>query len=156
MAQGAIDLNRGVLIRKVRSANMKVFMYFDTPGVYLNVHGKEVPEAVAEAAGFDIAKYAKQRLKREKMQEFEKTIEAQLAMEDEAEDVAPKVLAEAGGFQMIDAKLGNVWVIDADGERMNDRPINAAEGKLLLDVLSAPAPKGKPKLKTADETAATV
>lgn len=132
---GAIDLDRGVLIRKVRDANMKIFMYFDTPGVYYNVHGKEVPEAVAVSAGFDVAKYSKQRFKREKMKQFEKEIELQLSLEDEG-DAPPAVLAEAGGFKVLDAKLGNVWVVDAEGEKMNDRPITEAAGMKLLEVLT--------------------
>lgn len=131
----AIDLNRGVLIRKMRDANMKIFMYFDTPGIYYNVHGKEIPEAVARAAGFETERYAKQRLKREKMKEFERTIEAQLAMEAE-DDAPPAILAERGEFKVIDAKLGNVWVIDASGDKMNERPITQEAGMLLLTVLA--------------------
>lgn len=130
----AIDLNRGVLMRKYRAANMQVYMYFDTPGIYFNVHGKEVALDVARAAGFDVDRYAKMKLKREKMREFEQTIEAQLAMEDESGE-GPAVLAERGGFKVIDAKLGNVWVVDADGEKMNDRPISEKAGLLLLDQL---------------------
>ncbi len=150
----AINLDRGVLIRKVRSANMKIFMYFDTPGVYYNVHEKEVPEGLAIAAGFDTDKYSKLKFKREKMREFEKTIEAQLAMEEEDAAQPPKVLAERGGFKVIDAKLGNVWVLDEDGEKMNDRPINVPTGMLLLDQLAGPATKGK-KAKQEPEQPAT-
>src|SRR5690554_3858011 len=54
-----IDLDRGVLIRKHETTGTTIYMYFDTPGVYLNAHGGKVSEALAKQAGFDVDLYGK-------------------------------------------------------------------------------------------------
>jgi len=151
----AIDLDRGVLIRKVRNANMKIFMYLDTPGEYFNVHGKEVPIQLASAAGFETEKYAKEKYKRDKMAEFRYKMEQELDIE--AEGAPAKVLAERAGYKVVETALGYANVFDPDGLKLNERPITEAEAKLLLDFMAPPVEepvKVKGKTKTAKDVAA--
>lgn len=159
----SIDLDRPFLMRKAASMNMKIFMYFDTPGVYLNVHGAPVSIALAEKAGFDTKKWAKAKLKNDKMAEFKAKIEAELEMEpeDENEEI---VLKEAGGMKIVQRPLGLADVYDADGEKLNDKSITVVEAELLLDLMldggeSGGAVSAKPsksaKAKAGSENAAS-
>lgn len=135
-----IDLDRGVLIRKHSGASMYVYMYIDTPGVYFNAHGNEVPEALAKAAGFDVETFGKERYKREKMQEFR----GQLDRELEVATVKEKVIAKRDGYRVVARPLGTADVYDPDDQKLNDKPITEAEAMLLLDFM-APKPKAKGK-----------
>lgn len=155
----SIDLDRPFLMRKAVGMNMKIFMYFDEPGVYVNVHGKPVPVELANKAGFDTKKWAKAKLKNDKIAEFRAKVEQELDMEPEDDEEV--ILAEKSGFKIVQRPLGLADVYDADGEKLNDKSITVAEAELLLDLMTDGEGKtGKPakspsKAKDGAENAAT-
>lgn len=142
-----INLDRPYLMRKATDVNMKLFMYFDQPGVYLNIHGKPVPETVAVKAGFDVKKWAKQKLKNDRMEKFREQVERELEAEDGDDEIETKTIYEVEGFKVIGRALGLADAYDADGEKLNDKPISVEEAKLLVDLMAGgdetPSPKGK-------------
>ena len=129
----AIDVRRGVMIKRHRASGMQVYMYFDTPGVYLNPHGGTVSEELAAQAGFDTKQYAKERLRRDRMASAMSAIEAELAL---SADNAENVIEERDGFKIIELALGNANVVDEDGHLMNPVPIPVAQAKELLKHLA--------------------
>lgn len=135
-----IDVNRGVEIRKERASGIKVYMYINEPGVYLNEHGKPMTEEFAERAGFEVGTHAKQKLKRERMAEFMSKLEIELELANSTEE--EKILVQRGGFKVVAKPLGHADVVEIEtGDRMNpDAPLNEQEAMMLLEAL---APKGK-------------
>lgn len=133
-----IDVNRGVMIQKHPSMGL-VYMYIDTPGVYLNAFGKEVPDAVAKGAAYDVETLGKERLKRERMAEAMTAIEIELELAITADEET--VLWERGGYRVVKLALGNAHVYDDDGNKLTPIPIPEKEAKLLLDHL-VPEEKG--------------
>lgn len=68
-----IDRDRGVIIRK-HPGGYRVCMYVDLPGVYFDENNKPVETALAEAAGFDVAKDATLRAKNKLRSNYERQI----------------------------------------------------------------------------------
>lgn len=137
----AIDLNRGVIATRmpIAKGGMYVYMYVDTPGEYLNEHGHKVSEGLAREVGFDVARWAKERVKRERMLEARKSIEAELEMLSEDTE---KVVKEVNGFKIIELVSGSANVLDQSGALMNFQPIPMEDAEVLLKALteiSAPA-----------------
>lgn len=69
-----VDLDRGCYMRALEnyaevglSGPISVWMYADELGIYYDSHGRELPEAVAAAAGFDTTRFRDERLKRERI-----------------------------------------------------------------------------------------
>ena len=143
-----INLDRGVVVsrQKVEQGGVYVYMYMDEPGIYLNEHGHKVSESFAASVGLDVAKYAKERIRRDKMAEYKKQVEAELALVDVETEV---VLKEVNGFKLIELPAGRANVKDADGELINTTPIPLYDAEVLLKALTEtdpdPAPKGKTK-----------
>lgn len=128
-----IDVNRGVMVKK-HPAGFLVYMYMDTPGVYLNAFGNEVPEKIAEQSFFEIERLGKERVKRERMREAMTEIEMELELANSSlEEI---VLWERGGYRVIELPLGNAIVMDEDGNKLNPVPIPQGEAKVLLDHLA--------------------
>lgn len=126
-----IDLNRGVHCTRDRLTGMYIYMYIDTPGVYLSEHGTPVSEVLAKAAGFDTAKYAKERLRRERSAEFNSKLAAELDMLEHEDD--EKVVYTVGGWKVIEVGAGFASVKDPDGNRVTAAPIPVEAAKGLLD-----------------------
>jgi hypothetical protein len=129
-----IDLNRGVEIRKHRTSGMQIFMYRDTPGVYLNAFAKEVSENLAKEAGFPVQEYARKRTAKARMAKAMSAIEAELAV---AEEDRP-VLAERGGYKVVGLGLGRAQITDEDGNALTDEPVAQDYALKLLTELAGP------------------
>ena len=127
-----IDVNRGVMIKKHPSMGL-VYMYLDTPGVFLNAFGKEIPEAIAGQAFFDIEPLGKERIKRERMREAMTAIELELELANSADEET--VLWSRGTFRVVKLALGNAYLYDGD-EKLTPVAIPAQEAKVLLDHLA--------------------
>lgn len=135
-----IDLNRGVHCKKrmsgrVRLANgeiaykdkdgqptveaglqMEVCMYVDEPGVYFDLNGRKVPEAIAASQGWNVKRYAKLR---------EKTAERKAVMAEMAEVVAERmheILDEAGGYKLVQISSAHFQVEDDAGVQIMPDP----------------------------------
>lgn len=140
----AIDVRRGVNIRRHRGQMMYIYMYFDDPGIYYNKHGHEVPAQLAAEAGFEVDKYAKERYKRARMNEFKSKLEQELMAADEAP--TDTVIAERGGFKLVKAGERHGKVFDSEGFAMNDRPVLMEDAEKLFNHLAPVDPvESKPK-----------
>lgn len=130
-----IDLNRGVEVRKHKASGMSVYMYRDTPGVYLNAFAKEVPEKLAAEAGFPIKEYAKRRTAKERLANAMDAIEAELAITGETR----KILASRGGYEVLAVGLGRARILDDDGNSLTEEPMAEDYALKLLTELAGPA-----------------
>lgn len=146
MAERNIDYDRGVR-KSSHPTGVDVFMYYDTPGVYLNAYGGEVSDQFAHEAGFDTETYAKQKLRRELMAKAMKGVEDQLA--DESSDVH-KVIANRGGVHVVDIGLGRFVIEDPDGQRLTTTHMSREAALDLLDKM-VPEVKEPPKNPSANK-----
>lgn len=149
MANRIIDFDRGVQIQRQNLDNggMYIYMYIDTPGVYLNAHGKEVPEALAREVGFDVDKHRKARIKREKMSEYMNQVEAELEMLSEAGEEV--VLHELGGYKVVQINEDSANVFTTEGDKLNSVALPISKAVALLEKLTG----GKVEAKVEDEDA---
>lgn len=145
MAQSAIDVDRGVTIRQivkfdgpkfeadVSLGGLTVYMYKDEPGIFLDAHGKRVPDALAAKAGYDIVRLGKLRAKRAAIEAFSARMAEELAVED-GEEVT---LAEAGDWKVIALPMDRAKVVDAyTGEAVTAVPMPRGDAIKLLEALA--------------------
>jgi hypothetical protein len=132
----SIDYDRGVIKRNSTKLGVAVYMYVDDPGVFLNAFGTQVDDSLATDAGFDVAAFAKVKLKKDRISSAMAEIEAEMASQGPARNVK----FERDGFQVIDIGLERYNVEDPDGTVLNSNPLSAPQAKLLLEKL---VPKGK-------------
>jgi hypothetical protein len=142
MVDRRINYDRGVIIRQHKRTGMDVFMYVDTPGVFLNAFGTSIDEKLASEAGFDIENLGKERMKRERMKAAMDAIELELAIADESGK--EKVVLENQGFKVIDIGLGRHFVLDPEGNRLTQVALPLEQAKVLVQQL-APAPSKAPE-----------
>lgn len=154
---GAIDLDRGVTMRQIVKFNdkggflpdpayggMQVFMYKDEPGVYYNIHGKKLPEAIAKRAGFDTEKHAKMR----KFREADQAFKAQLAKELALELGEEVILAENKDYKVVAMPMERAKIIDKDtGNAINSVPMPKADAMVLFEELNGGPANQQPKAK---------
>jgi len=135
MAQRKIDYDRGVLIRAHQATGVEVYMYIDTPGEYLSVHGTPVTTELARQAGYPVDELGKKRELRERMKTAHANIEAELMLQAEEK----KVVREKGGFRVVAFGLGRHQVLAPDDTLLTPNPIPEEQAFLLLDQL-VPSP----------------
>jgi hypothetical protein len=140
-----IDLDRGVQSRTDPGTNVEVYMYWDTPGVYLNAHGTEVDVALAERAGFPVEEHLKKRRYQEAVKAAQDKAIAEIADADRSEKVVTK---EKGGFTIVDIGYDRYFVFSPDGDKLTPTPLNLRSAVILLDQLVPdPQPQEKPTPK---------
>lgn len=149
---GKIDGDRGVTIRKDRKTGVEIFMYKDTPGVFLNAYGVEVSPKLAKIAGFPVEELLVQRKKREAVDSAMAKIEAKFA--SGAGEV--KVVREKDGYKVVDHGLGRFSVRGPDDTKMHDarKYLTAAEADMLFKEFVGPLPVGRPKAEAEAEAEA--
>lgn len=143
MSQRKIDYDRGVIIKIHQTSGMDVFMYVDTPGVFLNAFGTEIDPSIAKEAGYDVDRLLREKVKRERMAQAAKLIEQELALEEK--EGVREVVAERQGFKVIDLGLGRHYVEDPEGNQLTAQPLPLEQAKLLLSKLT---PDKEPKVET--------
>lgn len=132
MAERKIDYDRGVRIRTIPDLGMDVFMYKDTPGVYLNAYGTEVSLDLARLAGFDVDRLGKLRTRNERVALMARQIDAELAVAEQSREV----VEELDGFKIIDIGAGRYLIEDPDGNILTQQiPSLDLAGKLLKGVV---------------------
>lgn len=129
MAQGNIDVDRGVQIRQIVKFDSKnrarydadlqyggifVYMYKDAPGVYYDVHGNTIPKHMAALAGYPVTENAKKLKLAQASAEFRENMRKALEIESEEKKV---VLAEAGDWQVLQLPMGHATVVDKATQR---------------------------------------
>jgi len=149
MGARAIDYDRGVTIKSCdKPTCFPVYMYKDTPGVYLNVYGQPVSEDNAKEAGYDVDALRKQKEFRERSAVALEEIRAQLEMEASGND---KVVMERGGLKIV--TFGHHYhVKDQHDNVISPIPLPLDQATLLLDKL-APKPEKPEKKPSAREKA---
>ena len=148
MARRKVDADRGYVMKRHAPTNTQVFMYVDTPGAYLNAFGHPISDKMAKEAGFDTDKLSRERMKRERMEKFQNEMEAELDLVAAGKQ---KVIAERGGFKVVELALGNANVYDEDDDLMNTVPMPVKQAKALLDALTPEEKAEKPNAGAAQK-----
>lgn len=136
----AIDLNRGVITSRHRTLDMYIHMYTDTPGVYLDDHGHEIPEDLAAEVGFDTVKFAKLKKRQDGLDAFKKQMDEQLELD------GVEILAEGEGYKVVAVSEDAAKVLDADGNMLTQNVLPRANALLLFNKLTA----GKKQAKVSE------
>ena len=144
---GKIDVNRGAMYRRSEAVgNIGIWMYIDTPGVYYDDHENEVSEEIARTAGYDVERFRKDRIRRERLAAASSAIEAELEIAGSAGE--EEVLAEDAGYKVIGLPLDNAHLVDIDGNRLTPNPVSRPVAMKLFESLTA-KPAGKAETKKA-------
>lgn len=132
-----IDYDRGVEFRRTPSG-ITVYMYLDSPGVFLNAHGGEVSKELAREAGFDIVRLIRERERRTALDAALAEVNKQFSY------VGPEtVVKERDGYTLINLGNGRFVVRYPDGANAGT-PMDAVMAEALFNNL-VPA---KAKTKT--------
>jgi hypothetical protein len=134
----ALDLNRGVKTR-FHPNGMKVSMYLDDPGTYLDDLGKPFPDELAKQAGFDLDKWRKEKLKLQKLAAFKKQLDQEYAS---AEEQLATELSRNGGHDVRAIGGGQYALFGKDGSKVmvgTKAEIELMVGPIQLDPELSPA-----------------
>lgn len=122
-----IDYNRGVL-KRAHPSGIEIYMYLDTPGVYLNARGDEVNEVLAAGAGYPVEEFGKEKLKRARMSQAMRTIEDEIGASAGVE----KVEDDHNGYELVNIGLGRYHVRDPDGNNLTPVSVSKEIAEVLL------------------------
>jgi hypothetical protein len=139
-----IDVTRGVEIRRDRSTGVRVYMYINEPGVYLNAFGKPLAESFANKAGFPTERYSRMRNAREKIADFTRKMQHEMDVSSLTEN--REVVVARGGYTVYAMPYGNAIVTSDEGDNLTPTPIAQASALELLEAL-APTPVAETKIK---------
>lgn len=97
----ALDVGRGSMdangkITTVPVLDIEVHMYIDEPGTYYDSHGRQLPEQVAAAVGYDVKRNRKLRAA------LDKRREAMDMIADASVEIVREVVDEKNGFKLIE------------------------------------------------------
>lgn len=137
-----IDYNRGVMKRH-HQTGVEVYMYLDTPGVYLNAFEMPVSEKLAKEAGYDVEKLGKDKLRRERMATAAALIEQELADEN---DMERKVEVEVNGLRLVNIGKDRFVVEDPDGARLTPVPLTHAMAQGVFEAMTKGVAPEVPKV----------
>lgn len=125
-----IDMNRGVSIRKDPKSGIKVCMYKNEPGVFLDFAGGILPKSMAKSAGFDVDDLEKQKQYKKELGDATSDLNAKF------EGVAEKeVLSERGIYKAIASGKGHADVYKGNA-RMNTVALTRKQATDLVEQLS--------------------
>lgn len=127
-----IDLDRGVHQRIDPGSGMDIYMYVDTPGVYLTLHGTEVDVELARRAGFPVEEQLKKRRVQQALAAAQDRVLAELQVADQSVKV---VVQEADGFKIIDIGYDRYQVLSPDDDVLTPAPLNLRSAVILLSQL---------------------
>lgn len=133
MADRAIDYDRGVLIMTHPDTGIDVFMYIDQPGVYLTAHGHPIADKIAKESGYDVEKFAREKLRNERRAKAHDLIDKELESET---DVVEKEVEKKGGFTLVSIGLGRHHLKDAEGQQITAHALTLEQGKKLLAAMA--------------------
>lgn len=123
-----IDYNRGVLKKIEPKTHVAVYMYKDTPGVFLNAFGSEVSPELARACGFEVDKLLKLKLKGERMAHAMALIEQEMS----SEATKREIVETRDEFRVIHIGLDRYIVEDPDGNNLTPSPLPLDTASKLL------------------------
>ncbi len=150
-----IDLNRGVTIKTDPSSGARVYMYKDTPGVFLNIHGHTVADSLAAGCGFPIKELKKLRDKRVAMERASAEIEAEFESEKATVGKEKVIKQSEDGYKIVQYAFGRCWVFGPDGDKLHDKPLTKQEALHLFKVIreepTEPEEPAKAEVKPKDK-----
>ena len=113
-----------------------VCMYKDTPGVYIDLNERLLPEKLAKQAGYDVEMLGKKRRRLEALKRVTEKINKDFDHEEanivrEVDGLGIQKFGEGRGarFNVIDM---------ATGEALNSMPLKRAEADKILDDITSP------------------
>lgn len=124
-----VDYDRGVLIMTHPGTGMDVYMYVDTPGVYLNANELPVTDEIASEAGYKVEQLAKEKLRMQRKAQAGALIDKELSDETSTEEVE---VADRNGFKIVSIGMGRHNVKDPDGNIINAHPLPLEMAQKLL------------------------
>lgn len=128
-----INHSRGCIIRQ-HPTGLQVVMYYDNPGVYYDARGLMTTDTLARAAGFDVAKQAKERAKQQRMTQLRRGLDAEF---EAVEDRLARVASEgAGNAEVRHVGNGKYAVYDGE-ERITPFDLGLDEATALVQSLRA-------------------
>lgn len=133
MADRVIDYDRGVLIMTEPLSGSDVFMYVDEPGKYLSAHGTPISEQFAKAAGYDVEKFAKDRVKLDRKRIASAAIDAELS---DDKDTKNNVVETVGGYKLVDIGLGRYLIRDPDDNLVTATPLAKEHAMKVISLLA--------------------
>ncbi len=129
-----VDYDQPLVKRVVGDTGVHVYMYKAQPGVFLDAFGREVPEALAAEAGYDVARLS---LAKEKQARQKKALE-QIEMELEgADNREHKVVKTKGLYKLVDLGLGRMMIMDDEDNQITALPIPKEQAEKLFEALTA-------------------
>lgn len=139
-----INFDRPTIIRRIPDLGMDVFMYKDAPGVFLSAHGTEVGIELARRAGFDVERWQKVKLRRERQAAAMDLIEKEMG--DELDTGRKTLVEERAGFRIFKAgNSGQHWVEDPDGVSLTKgTPLTLELARMILNNLVPATDDGHP------------
>lgn len=140
-----INLDRGVVKRIQPRSGMGIYMYKDQPGVYLTADASPVPDKLAAEAGFDVSRLAREKLRKERMAEVMKRLEAEFGDEPE------KVVFEKEGFKVASEGQGVYAVYSPDDNRLTDKPLTKKDAVSLVKQLAKMELSDEQKARKAED-----
>lgn len=132
MATKNVDYNRGLTKKIHLKTGVDVYMYKDTPGVYLNAYGTPVTEEFAKEAGFDVVTYGREKLKRERIAQVTALVEAELSSGHSVREIAEEI----NGFKVIHIGLERYTVEDPESNVLTATPLPLDTASKLLRQLN--------------------
>lgn len=126
----AINRARGCIIR-IHPAGMRVIMYHDSPGVFVDERGESVTQKVAAAAGYDVQRLAKQKRKQEKLHRLQAELDREFS---DQEDAIARAMSSDGKLT-VKATGGGQYAIFNNDTRVTTHALNKKEAETLLEQL---------------------
>lgn len=147
MAERAIDYDRGVLIRTEPLSGVDVFMYVDSPGIYLNAHGNTIPPNFAAKAGYDIDADAKKKLIMDRMRLAKEAIEKDVNGVDPS---TQEVKQLDGGYSLLGIGLGRWLLRDPEQNVLTQTAMTEEQATQIANMLvQAEAPNAQKAVTNA-------
>lgn len=137
-----VDYDRGVIIMTHPGTGMDVYMYVDSPGIYINANELPVPEAIARESGYNVEALAKEKLRMERKAQAGAIIDKELS--DEANTQEEEV-ADRNGFKLVSIGMGRHNVKDPDGNSLNAHPLSLEQAQKLLVAMAGDEVKAPKK-----------
>ncbi len=127
-----VDYNRGAVIR-MHPDGFDVNMYKDQPGTFYDVNGKQISATIALEAGYDVKHLMTLKEKRDRITAARDSIEREYG------EPVDEVVASAGGFTAVSLGNGLYAILDEDGTRLVDEPMDRDEAIALVNKLAPSA-----------------
>lgn len=128
-----LDVNRGVVIR-FHPMGIKVAMYRDEPGVFIDVNGNELSRDVARAAGYDVDRLLRERAKAERLAEFHAELEDEFQKrEREIDEGIKREFDDGAALEMRKLGVGYAIFNSRTGKKLTSVSMSYKDASSLIE-----------------------